>query len=300
MRCAPQSLAAPRWSGRPWELRRGVVLAAVGGYLDTLGFIMLDGLFVNHVTGNIILAAAQPGLDSLPEMVMFPVFFVATVAGTVLAGKVERQRPALGIPAALVAEAVILAFFLVLGVILFPTPGASGLLAQVAVGAVGVSAMAIQTVTTRLAGHLYPTNMVTGTMTVLGMDVGALVARLHSGGTDRAVTAARARQYAVVVLGFAAGAVVAAALTSLIHFWAAAVPLATMVWAARRELASRQGVSTGRDTQASAPDRTSPPWGNSTATILAAQTGIVSIAFRSGTREASGGGRHGGCPSSLA
>ena len=151
MEPAPRSTPSPRRSSLRWHSSRGVALAAVGGYLDTLGFMMLDGLFVNHVTENIILAAAQPGRDSLPELVMFPVFFLAVVAGTVLAGRAERRRAARGIPVVLVAEAVLLAIFLLLGVILFPTPAASGLLAQIAVGAVGVSAMAIQTVTTRLA-----------------------------------------------------------------------------------------------------------------------------------------------------
>lgn len=131
-------------------------------YLDTLGFMMLDGLFVNHVTGSIILASAQPRRES-----------------------------------------------------------------------------------TRLAGHLYPTNMVTGTMTVLGMDTGARRARLHSGGTERAAAIARARQYAMVVVGFAAGAVLAAAVTSRVHFWAAAVPLATIAVAARRELAARPLLAPG-------------------------------------------------------
>ena len=243
MESAPQSPLLPGRFPLRWEASRGVVLASVGGYLDALGFMMLDGLFVNHVTGNIILAAAHPGRESLPEVVMFPVFFVAVVAGTILAGKADRRRPGLGIPLALVAEAILLAIFLLLGVILFPTPAASGLLAQIAVGAVGVSAMAIQTVTTRLAGHLYPTNMVTGTMTVLGMDAGALVARLHSGDPERAGAAVRARQYALVVAGFVAGAILAAAVTARVHFWAAAVPLATIGLAARREFSPRPSLA---------------------------------------------------------
>ena len=229
---ATTRLRTPRFR---WESSRGVVLAAVGGYLDTVGFMMLSGLFVNHVTGNIILAAAEPGRASLPEIVMFPVFFIMVVVGTALAGIVERFRPSLGIPVALTAEALFLGLFLLLGTRLFPRPGASGLLAEIVVGAAGVSAMAIQTAVTRLAGYLFPTNMVTGTMTVLGMDTAGMLFRLHTSATEREMIRRRARQYARVVLGFAVGAVLAAVVTSFVNFWAAAVPLGVIALAARHE-----------------------------------------------------------------
>lgn len=69
-------------AGVDWATCRGVVLAAVGGYLDTLGFIMLGGLFVNHVTGNIVVAAAEHRLTSLPEIVVFPVCFLTVIPAT--------------------------------------------------------------------------------------------------------------------------------------------------------------------------------------------------------------------------
>ena len=238
-----QGLTLPRWQGF-----RGVVLAAVGGYLDTLGFMMLGGLFVNHVTGNVVLAAADPGRESLPEIVMFPVFFVMVVVGTALAGRAERVRTSLGIPVALGAEAFFLLVFLVLGTVLFPSPGASGMVAEIVVGAAGVSAMAIQTAVTRLAGYLFPTNMVTGTMTVLGMDTAGLLFRLQSSPSERATTSRRAREYSRVVAGFACGAALAAVVTSAVGFWAAVMPFAVITLAARQELrrASRPAPAAAR------------------------------------------------------
>ncbi|MGH9278825.1 MAG: DUF1275 family protein [Acidimicrobiales bacterium] len=218
----------------------GVALAAVGGYLDTLGFMMLKGLFVNHVTGNIVLAAADPGRSSLPEIVMFPVFFVMVAVGTAIAAGAERRRPSLGIPVALAAEAAFLALFMVLGLRLFPQPGASGLAAEIVVGAAGVSAMAIQTAVTRLAGHVFPTNMVTGTMTMLGMDTAGLLLRSHPSDGDRTIAAARVRTYAKVVAAFAGGAALGAVVTTFFHFWAAALPLAVIAASARGTLRSVQ------------------------------------------------------------
>ena len=43
MESAPQSPLSPGRFPLRWETSRGVVLAAVGGYLDALGFMMLDG-----------------------------------------------------------------------------------------------------------------------------------------------------------------------------------------------------------------------------------------------------------------
>ncbi|MGH9224961.1 MAG: YoaK family protein [Acidimicrobiales bacterium] len=201
---------------------RGVVLAAVGGYLDTLGYMMLSGLFVNHVTGNIVLAVAEPGRSSVPEIVMFPLFFAMVAFGTAVAARGP------GIRAALTAEATFLGLFLVLGVVLIPEPGAASLTGEVVVGAAGVSAMAIQTAVTRLAGHAFPTNMVTGTMTMLGMDAARLLLHLDNAATERAATSRRARLHGRVVLGFAAGAAAAALVTSTARFWAGLIPLAVV------------------------------------------------------------------------
>ena len=49
-----------RLAGR-WDATRAVTLGLVGGYVDTVGYVMLRGLFPNHVTGNLPIAAADPG-----------------------------------------------------------------------------------------------------------------------------------------------------------------------------------------------------------------------------------------------
>ena len=221
-----------------WQAWRGVVLAAVGGYLDTLGFMMLGGLFVNHVTGNIVLAAAHPGGESVPEIIMLPVFFVMVVIGTAIAAAAERRRPSFGIPVALTAEGLFLSLFMLLGLLFFPSPGSSGLVGEIVVGAAGVSGMAIQTAVTRLAGYLFPTNMVTGTITQLGMDTAALLFRRRRSDAERTVASRRAREYGRVVAGFAVGAALAAVATSYVDFWAAVVPLAVIALAARCEFAT--------------------------------------------------------------
>lgn len=107
--------------------------------------------------------------------------------------------------------------------------------ARIVVDSVGFGQLAVRTVATRLTGHAFPTNMVTGTMTMLGMETARLVAPTD-GPAEQTARRARARQLAHAVLGFAGGAVAAAALTTRLDFWAGAVPVAIIVVVVRREL----------------------------------------------------------------
>lgn len=99
------------------------------------------------------------------------------------------------------------------------------LLAEIAIGAAGTGAMAVQTAATRLAGYLFPTNVVTGTLTMLCIDTASLLFRSNATKQERGATASRLREHVRVVGGFASGTVVAAVLTRSLHFCAAAVPV---------------------------------------------------------------------------
>ena len=82
----------------PRTLSPSVVLTFTGGYVDAAGFITLHGLFVAHVTGNLVVAgsaffrgtlAVTSGLLALPV-------FCAAVASTRIVSALQASNTGSG------------------------------------------------------------------------------------------------------------------------------------------------------------------------------------------------------------
>jgi uncharacterized membrane protein YoaK (UPF0700 family) len=212
--------------------RRAALLGLVGGYVDTAGFLMLRGLFPNHVTGNLPLAIAHPGRQSIPALAMVPLWLVAVAVTATAAGHIGRDDATRALPALLWVEAAFLGLFVVCGAALIPDARSSTLWTQALVAGAGVCAMATQSVATRLGGYPYPTTMVTGTLTLLGMDAARAAFGVDTP-AERAVVLGRLKALGTVVVAFAAGAGIGGLATARVHFWAVALPLAAVAVCAR-------------------------------------------------------------------
>jgi uncharacterized membrane protein YoaK (UPF0700 family) len=194
------------------------LLAFNGGFVDTAGFLGLQGLFTAHVTGNFVTLAATlvmgthgviAKLLALPEFVMIVAF--ARVAGSAMRA---RKLPAL--PILLMTKVCFLLAFFVLAVALGPFPDSDAPAALLA-GFAGVAAMAVQNAGQRVHfASLPPTTLMTGNTTQAVLDAVDLVS-----GPDRDDPVIRARCGRMLrgIVWFAAGCAAAAIFYYWVGFW---------------------------------------------------------------------------------
>jgi uncharacterized membrane protein YoaK (UPF0700 family) len=123
----------------------GALLSFNGGFVDTAGFLGLQGLFAAHVTGNFVTLAATLAFGAhgavakllvLPEFIL--VVALARVVGATLAA---RDLPAFRI--LMVGKVLLLLAFFLLAVTLGPFPD-TDVPAALLTSFAGVAAMAIQ------------------------------------------------------------------------------------------------------------------------------------------------------------
>lgn len=205
---------------------QGLGLGFLAGYVDTLGFVALFGLFTAHVTGNFVLIGAILAKDAhgsiALKLMAFPAFILGVAAARLLTVAAERRGGG-ALRLALVMEWVLLAACMVCGILAEPLGAEPGALAMAA-GLFGATAMGSHSAISRLQlAHLGPTSMMTGNVTQLVIDTVDVL----RGAADTA-TRARCVKCLWPLLGFAAGAGIAAFAYFAIGFAALAVPLAIL------------------------------------------------------------------------
>ncbi len=201
----------------------GTSLGFLAGYVDTLGFIALFGLFTAHVTGNFVLigaALAEPTrIPILLKILAFPAFIAGIVVTRLMVLAIERRGgPALTL--ALLLQWVLLAGFMLFGMLAEPVGSDAGDLAMLA-GLLGTAAMGVHSATSRLLlAHLAPTSMMTGNVTQIVLDTVDVLRGAADGATH-----ARCGKFFWPLLAFALGAIAAAFAYLALGFVALAVPL---------------------------------------------------------------------------
>lgn len=201
-----------------------LLLSLNGGYVDTAGFLALQGLFTAHVTGNFVTLGASLvlGISGIgAKLLALPVFCVVVIA-TRLAGEGLRRRELPALPVLLGAKLALLTAGAVLAIRFGPFANGDSLSAIVT-GMVLVAAMAIQNAVHRV--HLSaapPSTLMTGTTTQIMLDIGDLLA--GAAPEARAGVVARLRHMSAAVAVFAAGCGAAALGYAFFGVWCFAVP----------------------------------------------------------------------------
>jgi len=201
-------------------------LAFVAGFVDTLGFVALFGLFTAHVTGNFVLIGSElvhPTHGVLIKLLAFPAFIAGVVATRLLVSAREGSGRD---PQRLLfrLQALLLAGFMGLGLAAGPHPAPHATLAILA-GAMGAMAMGMQNAASRLVlTQLSPTTVMTGNVTQLIIDLVDWV-------REPSAPAVRERlnKFGWPILAFGCGALGGAALFQTVGFAALGLPVVLLL-----------------------------------------------------------------------
>ena len=191
-----------------------LLLSLNAGYVDTSGFLALQGLFTAHVTGNFVTLGASLALGTsgaIAKLLALPIFCAVVIATRLLNTWLsERYRPALDTLMAL--QVLLLAIGAALAIRFGPFYDTDSWRA-VLTGMVLVGAMAIQNAFHRVhLGSAPPSTIMTGTTTQVMID---LADRIHGPKETDDRSRSRLTRMLTTILIFAIGCGAAALLYSL-------------------------------------------------------------------------------------
>ena len=216
------------------------VLSMIAGSADVIGFLGLGGLFIAHITGNLILIAAHivsgTGVSTV-HLLSVPVFIAVLgltrllVAGLEAAG-LASLRPLL------LLQLLLLTGFLAFCVAAGPSVSPNNVITILA-GMLGVSAMAVQNAMVVMSLKDSPsTAVMTTNITRFVMDMGEVLLRNDP---DKVAEARRrARHTFPAIIGFAGGAGLGAACFAVAGLWSLMLPTTLALLALAISLTARE------------------------------------------------------------
>ncbi len=228
---------------RPVHPAIAPALSFNGGFVDTVGFLALQGLFTAHVTGNFVtlgVSIVHGTSGALAKLLALPVF-VLVVGITHLAATALHRRGLASLHLLMLAHTLLLGAFLACAVWLGPFKDGDAA-AALLTGMVGVAAMAIQNALSRQ--HLKaapPTTLMTGNVTQAAIDIFTLMGLRDS--AERKVVLERLGPIGKNLLGFTVGCMGSALLYLAVGLWCLSVPLVVAAWACWVTLEARSTVT---------------------------------------------------------
>ena len=200
------------------------VLSMIAGSADVIGFLGLGGLFIAHITGNLILIAAHivSGTGVKPaHLLSVPVFIAVLGLTRLLVARLEAAGLA-SLRPLLLLQLLLLTGFLAFGVAAGPSVSPDKVMTIFA-GMLGVSAMAVQNAMVVMSLKDSPsTAVMTTNITRFVMDVGEV---LLGNDPDKVAEARRrARHTLPAIIGFAGGAGLGAACFVVAGLWSLMLP----------------------------------------------------------------------------
>jgi uncharacterized membrane protein YoaK (UPF0700 family) len=201
-----------------------LLLSLNAGFVDTAGFLALQGLFTAHVTGNFVTLGASLVLGTsgaIAKLLALPMFCVVVVAIRLLSSALLRRKLA-ALKIVLGLKVILLVAGAALAIHFGPFRNGDAWQAVVT-GLVLVAAMAIQNAAHRIhLGSAPPSTLMTGTTTQIMIDLADMIHAPTPETTER--PGARLLRMSTNIVVFAAGCAAAAILYAHISVWCFVVP----------------------------------------------------------------------------
>jgi uncharacterized membrane protein YoaK (UPF0700 family) len=200
-----------------------LLLSLNAGYVDTAGFLALQGLFTAHVTGNFVTLGASLALGTsgaIAKLLALPVFCAVVIASRLL-GTLLSSRFGAVFEVLLGLKVLLLIGGAVLAIKWGPFHDGDSWHA-ILTGMILVAAMAIQNAVHRIhLGSSPPSTLMTGTTTQIMID---LADKMYMRAGEKGQSGSRLAQMSTNVLVFAIGCGAAALLYTRLGVWCFALP----------------------------------------------------------------------------
>jgi uncharacterized membrane protein YoaK (UPF0700 family) len=207
------------------------ILALIAGYVDTVGFVALFGLFTAHVTGNFVLIGAElagVGQGMLLKLLAFPSFIIGIALSSVIFKFLERILSAHAASALHLSQGMLLVLFLITGLIATPITNSNASMVLIC-GVLGTMAMGVQNARGRLLQVSgLPNTVMTGNVTQIVLDAIELIHRGTAGEHGQKVRD-RLGSTLTATSSFAIGAICGAMAYVSFSFLAIALPVTMLM-----------------------------------------------------------------------
>ena len=220
------------------------LLSATAGYVDTLSFVSLFGLFTAHVTGNFVLiggGVAGYGQGVFLKLMAFPAFILGVALSSFIIRGRNPETPMRGACMLYVVQALLLLAFCFAGVNLGPRFNPENW-AVVVCGMFGATAMGVQNAHSRLVARAgVPNTVMTGNVTQVILDALDLWSPRVVADVKSAARTRVAKMLPAIV-AFGLGAVAGALAYRNFGFRALLLPVIGLVWLAMQAWIHRDAV----------------------------------------------------------